>query len=97
MNARRLAVLLDGAPMAEEQALALWDRFSTWMEDHRGDLAGFAAQEGYVSIHPGVEGDRPVLRVSQSAAQRPYAPVGGGSDSPPSQGSGGGRSGRKRR
>jgi hypothetical protein len=75
---RRLSVLVDGAPMAEPEALAFWERFSTWMEEHRGDLAGFAAQEGFASVHPGVDGDRPVLRVSKTAGQRPYAPVGGG-------------------
>jgi hypothetical protein len=63
--------------MPEAEALSLWERFSDWMEDHRGDLAGFAAQEGYASVHPGVEGDKPVLRASKSAGQRPYAPVRG--------------------
>lgn len=61
--------------MPETEAHALWDRFSFWMEDRRGDLAGFAAQEGFVSVHPGVDGDRPVLRCSKTAEQRPYAPV----------------------
>jgi hypothetical protein len=61
--------------MEEKEALAFWERFSLWMEEHRGDLAGFAAQEGYASVHPGVLGDRPVLRASRSAAQRPYATV----------------------
>jgi hypothetical protein len=63
--------------MPEAEALSLWERFSDWMEDHRGDLAGFAAQEGYASVHPGVDGDKPVLRASKSAGQRPYAPVRG--------------------
>ena len=85
---RRLCVLVDGAPLPESEALALWERFSTWMEEHRGDLAGFAAQEGYASVHPGVDGDRPILEASKSAGQRPYAPVRGGGDMPP-QSSGG--------
>ncbi len=72
---RRLAVLVDGAPLAEAEAHGLWDRFSAWMEEHRGDLAGFAAQEGYASVHPGVDGDRPVLHASKKAAQRPYTTV----------------------
>ncbi|MDB4937881.1 MAG: hypothetical protein JWP87_4853 [Labilithrix sp.] len=72
---RRLSVLVDGAPMAEAEALAFWDRFSAWMEEHRGDLAGFAAQEGFASVHPGVDGDRPVLRASKTAGQRPYVAV----------------------
>ena len=70
---RRLAVLVDGAPLPEEEAHALWERFSAWMDEHRGDLAGFAAREGYASVHPGVDGDRPVLHASKTAAQGPYA------------------------
>jgi hypothetical protein len=73
--ARRLGVLVDGAPLPEPEAHALWERFSDWMEEHKGDLAGFAVQEGYASIQPGVDGDRPVLRASTSAPQQPYAPV----------------------
>lgn len=72
---RRLGVLVDGKPLPEEEAVALWDRFSLWMEEHRGDLAGFAAKEGYASVHPGLDGDKPVLRASKSAAQKPYVPV----------------------
>ena len=74
---RRLGVLVDGAPMAEAEALSFWERFSDWMEEHRGDLAGFAAKEGFASVHPGVDGDKPVLRASRSVGQRPYAPVRG--------------------
>jgi hypothetical protein len=72
---RQLAVVVDGTPLPEEEALAFWDRFSTWMEDHRGDLAGFAATEGFASVHPGVDGDKPVLRASKSAVQGPFASV----------------------
>lgn len=74
---RRLGVLVDGTPMPEADALSFWERFSDWMEEHRGDLAGFAAKEGFASVHPGVDGDKPVLRVSKSAGQQPYAPVRG--------------------
>jgi hypothetical protein len=63
--------------MPEAEALSFWERFSDWMEEHRGDLAGFAAQEGFASVHPGVDGDRPVLRASKTAGQQPYAPVRG--------------------
>ncbi len=72
---KKLGVLVDGMPLHEEEAYALWDRFSLWMEDHRGDLAGFAAQEGFASVHPGVDGDTPILRASRSGAQKPYAAV----------------------
>jgi hypothetical protein len=53
----------------------LWERFSDWMEEHRGDLAGFAAKEGFLSIHPGVDGGQPVLLASRTQPQRPYAPA----------------------
>jgi len=77
---KKLGALVDGTPLPEAEAHALWDRFSAWMEEHRGDLGGFAALEGFASIQPGVDGDRPVLRVSRSAAQNPYAPVRGEED-----------------
>lgn len=83
---RRLGVLVDGTPMPEAEALSFWERFSDWMEEHRGDLAGFAAKEGFASVHPGVDGDKPVLRASKSAGQRAYAPVRGDQ---PSGGAGG--------
>jgi hypothetical protein len=67
-----LAVVVDGVPLPPNEAHALWRRFSEWMEEHRGDLAGFAAREGFKSIHPAVEGGRPVLRASHVEAQRPY-------------------------
>jgi thioredoxin-dependent peroxiredoxin len=70
-----LAVRVDGAALPDEEARALWLRFSEWMEEHRGDLAGFAAKEGFKSVHPGVEDGRPVLLASHTIAQRAYAPV----------------------
>ena len=70
-----LAVLIDGVALPEDEARAMWERFSAWMEEHRGDLAGFAKQEGFASAHPGVDNGKPVLLLSREAAQRPYAPV----------------------
>lgn len=61
--------------MPEAEARALWERFSEWMEEHRGDLAGFAAREGFSSIHPGVDKGRPVLLASKTTPQRPYGPA----------------------
>lgn len=74
MSAPRLAVLIDGQLLPDAEARALWERFSDWMEDHRGDLAGFAAAEGLASIHPGVDNGRPVLVGSKTKSeQQPYA------------------------
>lgn len=86
-----LGVLVDGVALPEEDARALWERFSAWMEEHRGDLAGFAAREGFASVHPGVEAGRPVLLASKSAAQRPYGPA----TSVAQPGGGGGGSGAR--
>jgi hypothetical protein len=67
-----LRVVVDGEPLAGEEALAFWKRFSEWMEEHRGDLAGFARSEGLASVHPQVHDGAPVLIASRSAAQQPY-------------------------
>ncbi len=58
--------------MSEDEAVACWNRFSLWMEEHRGDLAGFAEAEGFASVHPGLDGDKPILRVSRAKPQVPY-------------------------
>ncbi len=70
-----LRVVIDGVPMPDAEARAFWERFSAWMDTHRGDLVGFAANEGFASVHPGVENGRPVLRVSRTEPQRPYGPA----------------------
>jgi hypothetical protein len=86
-----LAVYVDGSAMPEEEARTFWQRFSDWMEEHRGDLAGFAAKEGFSSVHPAVENGRPVLYASRSEVQRPYAPVGREGGPAASPGGSGGR------
>ena len=70
-----LSAMVDGVPLPEAEARALWERFSDWMEEHQGDLAGFATREGFSSVHPGVDAAGPILRVSKTEKQRPYAPV----------------------
>jgi hypothetical protein len=68
-----LRVILDGIPMAEPDGRAFWQRFSAWMEEHKGDLAGFARAEGVASVHPEVHDGEPVLVASRTAPQKPYA------------------------
>jgi hypothetical protein len=68
-----LRVLVDQAPLPDDDARAFWKRYSDWMEEHRGDLAGFARAEGLVSVHPEMHGGEPVLVASRTATQRPYA------------------------
>ena len=88
-----LGVLVDGVALPDDEARALWERFSDWMEEHRGDLAGFATREGFLSIHPGVDNGRPVLLASKTAAQRPYGPATSVAQPPRSAGSKSGGSG----
>lgn len=67
-----LRVVIDDAPLPSEEAVAFWKRFSTWMDDHPGDLAGFAQGEGLASIRPEMHDGAPVLVGSHSAPQVPY-------------------------
>jgi hypothetical protein len=67
-----LRVVIDGAPLEDAEARAFWKRFSAWMDEHRGDLAGFARTEGLASVHPEMHGGGPVLVGSRSAPQRAY-------------------------
>jgi hypothetical protein len=76
-----LRVLVDGVALSDEEGRAFWARFSAYMEENKGDLAGFAKQEGYASVHPSLQGGHPVLLASRSAPQGTYRAVdkGGGS------------------
>ena len=68
-----LEVLVDGVPMPPEDARAFWQRFSAHMDANKGDLAGFAAKEGYASVVPETGRTGARLRVSRTAQQAPYA------------------------
>jgi hypothetical protein len=67
-----LSVVLDGEPLPTQECIAFWKRFSTWMDEHPGDLAGFAKGEGLASVHPEMHDGAPVLVASRTAAQGPY-------------------------
>ena len=47
-----LAALVDGVMLTEDAARDLWKRFSDYMGEHRGDLAGFAKTNGFVEVAP---------------------------------------------
>jgi hypothetical protein len=67
-----LRVLVEGVALSDEEARAIWRRFSAWMDANVGDLAGFARAEGFASLHPEMHDGSPVLVVSRTASQRPY-------------------------
>ena len=64
MTDGRLTVEVDGRPLPPEEAKVIWTRFSIWMDDHRGDLAGFAQREGWQRVRPEARGAGAVLVVS---------------------------------
>jgi hypothetical protein len=67
-----LRVLIDGAALPDEEAIAFWKRFSTWMDENPSDLKGFAEAEGFSSVTPEMHSGAPVLVASRSTPQKPY-------------------------
>ena len=61
--AKTLAVEIDGVALPDEDAIAVWRRFSEWMEE-KNDLKGFAAEEGVAAVKPTVKNGRPTLLVT---------------------------------
>ncbi len=69
----RLAVTIDGAPLGDEEARALWREFSEHMDANRGDMAGFAKKKGFVSVSPEYLQGKAVL-VAWTTAPPPRPP-----------------------
>ncbi len=67
-----LKVQIDGTPLGDDEARAFWKRFSDHMEEHKGDLAGFAKSEGLASVRPEMDAGNAVLVGSRSGTQQPY-------------------------
>jgi hypothetical protein len=70
-----LRVLVDGVALPDSEATAFWRRFSVWMDEHPGDLGGFAKTEGLSSVRPEMHDGTPVLVASRSAPQVAYGPA----------------------
>jgi hypothetical protein len=74
-EASRLAAMIDGALVPDAEARALWKEFSEHMDEHRGDMAGFARKKGWFSIAPEHRQGKAVLLVQTSAsAPKPPPP-----------------------
>jgi hypothetical protein len=65
-----LRVLVDGEPLPAEEGLAFWKRFSVWMDEHPGDLVGFAKSEDLASVHPEMHSGAPVLHGAETKTLR---------------------------
>ena len=61
----RLVVLLDGEALPEDAARELWTKFSAHMDEHRGDMTGFATQHGYASVSPEYRKGQAVLVIKR--------------------------------
>ena len=46
VSAARLAVIVDGSPLPEEEARTFWARFSEYMDAHAGDLSRVRPKRG---------------------------------------------------
>ena len=80
-EASKLAGVIDGVPLSEDDAKALWREFSEHMDANRGDMAGFATKKGWFAIAPEYRDGKVVLVVRTTAtarilivAQAPQAP-----------------------
>ena len=71
----KLAAMIDGALLPEEDAKALWREFSEHMEANRGDMAGFAVKKGWFAIAPEYRGGKAVLIARTTATSKAPAPA----------------------
>lgn len=59
-----LVALVDGVALPEAESAALWHAFSEHMDQHQGDMAGFARARGYASVKPEYRRGQAVLVVA---------------------------------
>ena len=62
----RLVVLVDGEALPDDAARELWTKFSAHMDQHQGDIAGFAAKHGYASVSPEYRKGQAVLVIKRT-------------------------------
>ncbi len=72
-----LSAFVDGRSLPEDEARAIWKEFSEHMDEHRGDMSGFAAKRGWTSVAPEYREGQAVLvvRTTPSAPGLPPAPA----------------------
>jgi hypothetical protein len=69
----RLAVLVDGAPLGDDEARALWTEFSAHMDENKDDTAGFAKKKGWITVLPEYRQGKAVLVVKTAAKAKAKA------------------------
>jgi hypothetical protein len=68
MTKSALAVEVDGRALPPDEARALWEEFSRYLEAHELDFDGFAKSKGFVSVRPTHKAGRAVLLVETKLA-----------------------------
>ena len=104
-TSNRLGATVGGKLLESEQARALWERFSAYMDVHRNDFAGFAKSEGWAHASVGPYGTGAMLTLGndapKAAATGPAKPQGTGGAKgkgrPAPRGPAGGRGGPRGR
>ena len=66
-TSNRLGATVGGKLLESEQARALWERFSAYMDVHRNDFAGFAKSEGWAHASVGPYGTGAMLTLGNDA------------------------------
>jgi hypothetical protein len=75
MTKSALAVEIDGTPLPADEARALWEEFSQYLDEHELDFDGFAKRKGFTSVRPTHKGGRALLLVEtgRTKARAPTA------------------------
>jgi hypothetical protein len=62
----RLAVEIDGKRLSDDEARAVWQRFSEFMDASNGDFAAFAKDEGVALVATRTVNGQAILMVTSS-------------------------------
>jgi hypothetical protein len=57
----RLGVEIDGVELSDQEARSMWNAFSAHMDEHVGDMDGFAKANGFASARPEHRAGRAIL------------------------------------
>jgi hypothetical protein len=62
-----MVAVIDGVALADAEGEALWKAFSAHMDEHRGDMAGFAKARGFREVKPEYRHGQAVLVITRTA------------------------------
>ena len=74
-EASKLAGIIDGVNLSEQDAKALWKEFSEHMDANRGDMVGYATKKSWFSVLPEYRDGKAVLVVRTTAKAKGPPPA----------------------